>query len=443
MKPANLLLALLLTLGSGGFVHGFTEPPARPDLTGEVLDAAGAAAPGVQVMILAAGPRQGSSPLCPSNYPDCGKKVVTDTEGHFRLPSLDPTLDFCVAALAPGCEPAIRSKILPEDGPVKLTLRANDPSQVPAERQITGRMIGPDGAPVAGAIIDVEGVENKSGTSWGGNDVTDGMTVSDGDGAFRLRGRKDFAALQVLVGAAGLAPRWARLEAGKTMLLRFKSGATVRGRLVKDGQGLAGVTLGLSTEERQCGKYFNGMQAVTSEDGRFVFQNVPAGLKFQVFGKMDALRSRGVACQRGFVSAEDGGTNDLGDWQVAPACRLAGRVLLSDDQPIPSNIRLMISRESAWDTVLVPLDERGGFDLPGVPAERINLYVDVNGYHLSEKNPSLERFSRRSLVGRVVGDMTDFRILMEPGKGLDLNDIDSPSYEELQRLAQLPLRGAR
>ncbi len=439
MKTTGLLPVLLLITTSSSFA----EPPARPDLTGSVVDAAGIAVPNVQVMILAAGPRQGSNPLCPSNYPDCGKKVFTDARGDFRLPSLDPTLDFCIAALAPGCEPAIQSQILPESGPVKLSLRAGDFSQVPPERQITGRIIGPDGAPVVAAVIDVEGVENKNSTRWGGNDITVGMTVSDGNGEFHLSGRKEFTAVQTLVNAAGLAPRWARLEAGKAMFLRLKPGATVRGRLVKDGRPLPGVALGLCTEERQCGKYFNGMQVVTDEEGRFVFQNVPAGLKFQLFGKMDALRSREVACQREFVSSADGGTNDLGDWQVVPACRLTGRVLLSDGQPIPANTRLMIDRQAAWDTVLVPLDEHGGFHVAGIPAEQVGLHVNVNGYHLSPKNPNLDLFNRRSLVGRVVGDTTDLGILLEPGNGPAPNDVDSPSYEELQRIAQLPLRGVK
>ena len=412
MKSAVLLFALLLTASFGGHA----EPLARPDLAGQVLDASGAAVPNIQVMILAAGPRRGNSPLCPSNYPDCGKRVFTDPQGNFRLSSLDPSLDFCIAALAPGHAPAIQSKILPEAGSVKLILRANDSSSAPPERRITGRMIGPDGAPVAGALIDVEGVENKNSTRWGGNDVTDGMTVSDGDGEFHLGGRKDFTALQTRVSAAGLAPRWARLEPGKTALLRLRPGVTVRGRLVKDGQAVTGVELGLCTEERQSGKYFNGMQAVSGEDGRFVFRNVPAGLKFQVFGKMDPLRSRGMACQREFVSAEDGGTSELGDWQMVPAYRLAGRMLLSDGKPIPANTRLMISREAAWDNVLVPVDRQGGFDVAGIPAERFELHISVPGYHLSPRNSNLELSSHRSLVGRVVGDTPDLSILLEPGK---------------------------
>ena len=437
----KLLLAILLT-GTCCLPAGRASEAARPDLTGRLVDAAGAAVPNVQVMVLAAGPRAGSSPLCPYNYPDCGKKTVSDAQGNFRLPSLDPTMDFCIAALAPGYEPFIQSKILPEAGPVNGKLRPRDLSKLPADRQVAGRVIGPDGAPVAGAVIDVEGIEQAGGTRWGGNDVTDSMTISDDSGEFHLAGRKDFTAVQALVNAPGLAVRWARLGAGKTMLLRMKAGAAVRGRLLKDGQPLTGLQLGLCTEERECGKYYSSLQAQTGDDGRFVFQNVPAGLRFELFGKMDSLRAQGIACQQVFVSAGDGGTNDLGDCKVSPAHRLAGRVVLADGKPVPPDTRLMIDRAAAWDTTLVPLDEHGGFDVAGIPAEQIGLYVSIGGYHLSTRNPNLNLYDHRNLVGRVAGAVTDLNILLEPGSGPDMRDIDQPSYEVQKIAEQKPLQGA-
>lgn len=442
MKPRFLFLALLL-VSFGCLALGHANGPAAPDLTGHIVGASDTAVPNVRVMILAAGPRKGNSPLCPYNYPDCGKTTVTDAQGNFRLPALDPAMDFCIAALAPGYEPFIQSKILPETGSLDIRLRARDLSKLPPGRQVAGRIIGPDGVPVVGATIDVEGLEQPSGTRWGGNDATDTMTVSDADGEFHLAGHKDFTAVQTEVSALGFATRWARLEPGKTLLLRMKTGATVRGRLLKDGQPLRGLMLGLCTEERECGKYLNGFQTMTDEDGRFVFQNVPAGLKFQIFGKMDSFRGQGVACRCDFVSAADGETTDLGDWQASPSLRLAGKVILTDGKPLPADTRLMIDRAAAWDTTLVPLDGRGGFDVAGIPPEQIGLYVNVSGYHLSTKNPSLNLESHQSLVGRVTEDMTTLNILLEPGAAPNWNDIDRPSYDELQKAKQMPLHGVQ
>ena len=440
MKPLFLFFLLLVVL-FGDCVVSHADEPARLDLVGHVTGTSDAALPNVRVMILAVGPRKGSSPLCPYNYPDCGKTATTDAQGDFRLPALDPAMDFCVIALVSGYEPSVQSKILPEAGPLNIKLRLRDSSKLPPGQQVAGRIIGPDGKPVAGAAIDVEGVEQRDLTRWGGNDVTDGMTVSDDNGEFHLAGRKEFTAVQALVNAPGLAVRWARLEPGKTILLRMKTGVTACGRLLKDGQPLKGLALGLCTEERECGKYFNGFQAMTNDDGRFVFRNVPAGLKFEIFGKMDSFRNQGAACRQDFVSAADGGTTDLGDWQVSPALRLTGKVILADGKPLPANTRLMINRASAWDTTLVPLDGQGSFDVTGIPAEQISLHVSVSGYRLSTKNPSINLSDHRSLVGRVAGNMADLNILLEPGAEPNWNDIDRPSYEELKKAEQMPLRG--
>ena len=101
----------------------------------------------------------------------------------------------------------------------------------------------------------------------------------------------------------------------------------------------------------------------------------------------------------------------------------------------------MINRASAWDTTLVRLDGQGSFDVTGIPAEQISLHVSVSGYRLSTKNPSINLSDHRSLVGRVAGNMADLNILLEPGAEPNWNDIDRPSYEELKKAEQMPLRG--
>jgi hypothetical protein len=442
MKTFPLFTAFALA-GLGWLsVSRADESAPRSDLTGQIVNPAGAPAPDVIVMIVAAGPRAGNSPLCLRNYPDCGKKTVSDAQGRFRLASLDPTLDFYIAALVPGCEPFFRSKLLAGAEPTVVKLRAQDLSAVPPQRHVYGRIIGPDGAPAAGVMIDIKGVDRKDGTMWGGNDVTESMVLSDASGEFHLTGRKDFVALQAIVTPPGLASRWAKLEPGKALLLRVKPGASMRGCLILDGQPLRGVTLGIATETRTCGEYFNGYQAVTDEEGRFVFQNVPAGLKFQIFGLMDSFKSRKAAFRSVFVSAADGASADLGELSAKPACRLTGRVTLADGKPLPPQTRLMIDRAAAWDTTLAPLNAEGNFEVDGLPqGEQIGLHLNIEGYRFSGKNPNLDPGSQAALVGKVTGDIAGLNILLEPGKRPNWNDIDHPSYEDQQKAAQIPLRG--
>ena len=440
MKLGSLLVLLLIPAISP--LATAAEIP-RLDLNGRVLNQSGAPVPGVTVMILAAGPRTGSSSLCPYTYPDCGKKTVSDAKGNFRIPSLDPVLDFCIIALAPGCEPFYNSKIIPEAGLCMVKLRPRDLSKIPPNHHVCGRIIGPDGRGVAGAILDVDGLEQGDLTSWGGNDATEGMAMTDTNGEFHVIGHKDFTAIFCVLETNSLARRWARLEPGKTLLLRMTAGAAIHGRLVWKGQPLAGVALGMCTKERECGKYFNGLEAVTDKDGKFVFEHVPPAMTYELFGKMISLAARGVAFQHQFDAAPEGGTTDLGELNAEPAHRLSGRILLSDGKPVPPGIRLMLDRAGAWDTTLAQLDEHGAFELTGIPSEKISLYVTVPGYRFSEKNPNLDLNRRSSLIGRVSADITGLDILLEPGSRPNWNDIDHPSFEEEQKAGQMPLHGTR
>jgi hypothetical protein len=150
------------------------------------------------------------------------------------------------------------------------------------------------------------------------------------------------------------------------------------------------VTLGLATAERECGKYFNGWNISTNADGRFVLQNVPSGMKFQLFGLMDSLRNRGAAFRTDFTSPSDGGSLDLGELAASPACRLQGRIMLADGKSLPPKTRLMIDRAAAWDTTLVPVQEDGSFEVSGVPAELIHLNLQLPNYRFAATNPNLD-----------------------------------------------------
>lgn len=413
----------------------------RVDMTGEVKSKQGVPIPNAAVIVIAAGPRQGSSPLCPYSYPDCGKRATTDAGGNFRIASLDPALDFCIRILAPSYAPFTNSQILPESGPVQVTLDVRDLSQIPQERHVQARIIGPDGGPVSGATVDVDGEEKGDTTHWGGIDV-DGMTMTDTEGEFHIGGPKPFTAIHVIIEAPGLAKRWARLEPGKMGLLRMTEGVKVTGRLLHKGQPLANLKLGISTVERRCGVFLSGFEATTEKDGRFVFTNIPLGMKFQVFSIMESAKTADASFRREFDSGNNDEAIDLGEIQAPPAYRISGKVVLADGKSVPPKTRLLLSREQAWDTALVQLNQDGTFTFDGVPEEQITLSFSVAGYRLSEKNPSLDS-DHRGLIGRVSGNITNLTIQLEPGKPLGSDEFERLSYEEQKKRNAMPLRGAQ
>lgn len=435
----SALLTVLFVLVSGLSASASESP--RVDMTGRVTTQDGKPLPRSLVMIFAAGPRQGNSPLCPFTYPDCGKRAMTDAEGNFRIESLDPALEFCLCVLVANCTPFTQSKIIPEAGPVNVTLAPRDLSKIPNARQVQGLILGPDGNPVAGAFLDVNGLVKDDSTHFGGFKA-DGMGITDENGEYHLAGEEDFNALLVTIEAPGVAKRWAKLETGKKQLLRMKEGGTVQGRLLVHNQPLAGIKLDMATTTRTCGEYLTGFHATTDAQGRFVFHHLPPTLSFDLFGLMDSFRGRQSGLLRKLDTPSDGQSLDLGDIQATPAHRLAGHVVLSDGKPVPPGTRMLISREEAWNHQLVEIGKDGAFDATDIPEEQLSIMLHIEGYRFSEKNPCLDS-NHRGLMGRITKDISNLNILLEPGKPLSYEEIDHPSYEEQKKRGAMPLHGVQ
>jgi hypothetical protein len=134
--------------------------------------------------------------------------------------------------------------------------------------------------------------------------------------------------------------------------------------------------------------------------------------------------AQGVASPRRVRVAADGSTKEVGDLELMPGVRLTGRVVLSDGQPVPQNTRLFVGHGAAWDSRNVLLNPDGTFDLAGIPPESLSLSLNVRGYHMSEKNKSLDRLNGGSITGRVETD-TYLEILFQPGQfqAPDLNNL--------------------
>src|SRR5688572_3149802 len=103
------LLAAGQGIGLGADLPNFN----RPDLTGVVKDQEGKPLREASVFIYTAGPKEGVGILCPSCYADCRKRTRTDSEGRFKIESLDPALLFRVLVVAKGHRPEFVGKVDP------------------------------------------------------------------------------------------------------------------------------------------------------------------------------------------------------------------------------------------------------------------------------------------------------------------------------------------
>jgi hypothetical protein len=264
-------LALALCLLAAG------AAPERPTLKGIVATPDGQPVVDALVFIYTAKPRTGTSATCPSCYLDCSKKARTNARGEFEIPSLDPTLLFRVGAIAPGREAAFVRDVDPAAAPIKIALAAQAPLPEDARRVVRGRLTGPEGTAVVGALIEAQGVSERmeSGIRKMFGGVATAPTITDAKGSFVLVLQKAADGAYLAVNARGLAP--ARLEiptGSEEKPLTLGRGAAVKGRILKEGKPLEGVTVGLAQIDRNSETFVGEFTAETDAAGRFLVANV-------------------------------------------------------------------------------------------------------------------------------------------------------------------------
>jgi hypothetical protein len=213
-----------------------------PNLTGIVLDDSGRPVTGARVMLYTAGVRSGTSPMCPSCWADCAKSATTSGDGAFRIASLDPQLVFRVLVVAEGYKPAFVEKVDPAAGPVRAKL-TRVPADLEPARVLRGHVTDALGKPIVGATVSPVGAKMGERRWWGRVDGVDSGAVTNAAGEFAIICEQPDVALDLEVEARGLATaRYALLRAGADPhALKLGEGATVTGKLVRDGKPLARV----------------------------------------------------------------------------------------------------------------------------------------------------------------------------------------------------------
>jgi beta-lactamase regulating signal transducer with metallopeptidase domain/uncharacterized GH25 family protein len=419
-----------------------SNSPARPDVTGSV-HAKGGAALLATVFVATAGPKTGSSTFCPSCYADCSKHSATDAHGAFKIEALDPQLTFQLLAVAKGYQPKYVSKVDPVQGKlVNIELDPIESADAAPDHSLRGRVVNSKGKPISGAVVEMQGIESKEGGgSWGMIGGIDPLAVTDANGEFLITAKNPFDMMTVRVMARTFADKlFDKLASGAAPHeLGLTEGAALTGRVVLDGKPLAGVSVGVSAVDRRAGRYLGHFEVSTGERGYFAFVNLPPDGEFELYTLMSSMKALGAVPVRQIRTGKDGETTDAGDLPVAPAHRLAGRVVLADGLPLPEKTRLLISRDGAWDSLQVTLGKDGSFDTTGIPSELITLSVRTKGYHVSARNLSVDQLNPFQLIGRVERDITNLVFMLEKGPEPrpDYSQVD-PEYDEIR---QHPLRG--
>ena len=456
-----VLLLVLAFMFWNGCSHKSTSPPppshaafhlpaaahhaaGGPDLTGQVTIKGGGPPPGpATVYIATATPRKGVSIVGASDYDDCAKHVQTDAEGAFKIPALDPALTFQVIAVADGYQPKTVNKADPAKGkPVKIELEPVVAADAPPGQTLSGRVLDPQGKPIAGALVEVSGLESKDGGGrYGGYAGIDREALTGADGTFLITDKTPFDMMLVTVTARSYADKkFDRLTSGTPHDLVMTEGAGLHGRVLLNDQPLAGVSVGISAVNQGMGAFLGHFEVGTDKEGNFDFIHVPPDGDYNIYTLMSSMKNKGAVPPGRVHIGADGETTEAGDLVVGPAHILAGRVVLADDQPVPAKTLLYVGSDTDWDSQRITLGKDGGFNVPGIPPEIITLSVRIKGYHTSSRNVSVDQMNPFRLIGRVDHDITNLVVLLENGPETppDYQHYD-PDFQEMRNR---PLTGA-
>jgi hypothetical protein len=351
-------------------------------LTGVVLDASSQPIVGALVTPATAQPKVGPAIFCPSCYLDCAKSTTTDAAGQFEIDIRDPSLKFQVLSSAPGKKTQITKLYDPAAGPLKLTL-ADIPADLPPERIVRGQLLDDQGHPIAGALIEPSGAKTDNRRWWGR--VEADPTVSDKDGNFLLIApdgyegldlsinRKGFAGIDVELVSPGKEPRQ----------ITVPSGTQVTGRLVHNGQPLAGQTVAVVQLDRSVPHHFlKAIAAETDADGKFTFNYLPADERYAIFTPVAVGPAPLVLSTKKFTASGNHKSRELGPLEVAAPLRIAGQVDLPVGQSLPPHSKLSLGRDPAWDLISTEIADDGRFEITGLPPETYDIRVTAGNFEI-------------------------------------------------------------
>ena len=230
--------------------------------------------------------------------------------------------------------------------------------------------------------------------------------------------------------------------------LRLGPGASVAGRLLRNGKPLTGVTVVLRYADHLG---LSNLECKTVKQGTFRFPHVLPLSDCWASVKLGDLKAGDAVLPRQVKTPEEGSVVDLGVLEVQKGRKLAGRLVCSDGKALPDGMFVALSIPVGDGSLLAIPDRKQRFELSGIPDGPVKLLVshssdETVGYHLSPKNVCLDPKWPLRLEGRVDHDIADLTILLDPGEVRRLEiagmlDIDPAALADFNDAKAGPITG--
>ena len=428
MKSKSLIAAMIFSLACALV---YAEVPGEADLTGHVTLPAGKSG-AATILVTYAQLKTNFESSISTRSPILPKRTQTDSHGNFKIESLDARWLYFGYVMAPGCKLQELNLFDPTAGPLNVSLEAAN-TNVPPDRVIHGRVIDANGSPISGALIEIERT-TRNGQMISIAQNIDCYSVSDDAGNFVVYGQTPFTAAGGEVEATGYAKAWIEQWPSDAINQKWSrtgsmpeglfphakplheitliKGASLRGRLLQDGRPVAKAEIRIN----RCGAgsdcWFWGDAVLTDDMGRFSFAHQPPNQSWFICGSWDLPAIAGAVPQTAVQIGEDGSTNDTGDLNLQSVSKVAGRIRLSDGQPIPANSHYSLSDAAMGNSPQSSLGSDGAFHFAAVPGDKVSIFLRVAGYELTPHDSMLKSGPVTNIT--VVPNMTNLVIEMKP-----------------------------
>jgi hypothetical protein len=416
-------MRMLATLVSVVMLLADASAPA--DLHGKVVTTDGQAVSGASVMIYSASPKKGAATSDPFDYPECEKSATADDQGAFTIAGVDASLQYELLVSADGYRPTMLKKVDPARGNITAKLN-KPPADVEPEMMVKGRVTDDKGEPIFGAKVEVNACRSANSTQFGGeSEFIESSSYTNAKGEFLLVIKKSGYTFDLRINSRSFAPTLFKGVSGgeATNEYSLTPGASITGKVVKDGQPVSGVKMMLVQEDRNSENWLGVKSAVTGDDGKYTFTHVHADTRYDVSATSKSLAGRGALPVATVASTGDGSTVEVEELSIEPGLTVSGQLVASSGTPAFDKARLTLSRNSGWDDGLeATADKDGKFEFKNVAADGYNLQIRLGGFHPSKENTSAEPYGARYLMGRVDEDITDLKIQLDP------DPADPPNY---------------